>query len=134
MSDVWDDVVAMSDDPANPVDDVDVNLTVMLGETTMPIHELLRLGRGAVIALDTTEDDDVNIQVGELKVAVGQLKLNGERIEISVTETKIRGSAYRAPSVSFKQTGMDLELEEDFGEELDPPSEAQAEDVLELDD
>ena len=84
-----------------PIDDVVISLDVVLGETEMALHELLRLGRGAVIALNTTEDDDVNIFAGETQIASGQLRLNGEQIEVTVTENQLRGQVYRKPSDKF---------------------------------
>ncbi|MEM8838422.1 MAG: FliM/FliN family flagellar motor switch protein [Pseudomonadota bacterium] len=112
--DIWDEVAMMEDEKPSPLSDVSVNVTVVLGDTTMPIHALLRLGRGAVIALDTTEDDDVHLYVGEMEVAAGQLRLNGERIEISVSNASLRPVIYRRPSDPFCQ---DEEIEEVVGEE-----------------
>jgi Type III flagellar switch regulator (C-ring) FliN C-term len=36
---------------------VSVDITVVLGTTSMPIHPVLRLGRGAIIELDASEED-----------------------------------------------------------------------------
>jgi len=83
------------------IDDVVISLDVVLGETEMALHELLRLGRGAVIALDATEEDDVRILAGETQIASGQLRLNGEQIEVTVTENQLRGQVYREPSDKF---------------------------------
>ena len=84
-----------------PIDDVVIDLDIVLGETEMALHELLRLGRGAVISLNATEDDDVRILAGETQVASGQLRLNGEQIEVTVTENQLRGQSYRVPSDKF---------------------------------
>ena len=84
-----------------PIDDVIIGLDVVLGETEMALHELLRLGRGAVIALNTTEDDDVRILAGDTQIASGQLRLNGEQIEVTVTENQLRGNSFREPSDKF---------------------------------
>ncbi|MEP3233723.1 MAG: FliM/FliN family flagellar motor switch protein [Hyphomicrobiales bacterium] len=84
-----------------PIDDVVIALDVVLGETEMALHELFRLGRGAVIALDSTEDDDVRILAGDTQIASGQLRLNGEQIEVTVSENQLRGQVYRAPSDKF---------------------------------
>lgn len=86
-----------------PVKEVGVCLKIVLGETMMPVHELLRLGRGAVIPLNTTEDDDVLIFADEREIAGGQLRLNGEQIEVIVTEARLRGPEYRLPSDRFKK-------------------------------
>ena len=43
------------------LDDLKVNLSVVLGRSRMPVHMLLRMGRGAVIELEATETDMVEI-------------------------------------------------------------------------
>jgi len=40
---------------------VSLDIQVVLGTTTMPVHQVLRLGRGAIIELDSSEDDEVEI-------------------------------------------------------------------------
>ena len=64
---------------------VKIELTVVLGEARMPVHQLLRLGRGAVIELQATEDDDVTIYANETAIAKGQLNLRGESVSVAVT-------------------------------------------------
>ncbi|KZM48604.1 FliM/FliN family flagellar motor switch protein [Labrenzia sp. OB1] len=71
-------------------DDINVDISVVLGESEMPVHQLLRMGRGAVIDLDVSEDDDVKIYANNTLVARGQVVLLGERIGISVTEVLLR--------------------------------------------
>ena len=44
-----------SQTPMNPLETIEVELTVELGATMLPIHHLLRMGRGAVIELDASE-------------------------------------------------------------------------------
>ena len=65
---------------------VSADLAVVLGTTSVPIHQVLRLGRGAIIELDASEDDDVNILANNLPVAKGKVAVNGNRITVSVTE------------------------------------------------
>ena len=65
-------------------DKVSVNITVVLGTTLMPIHQVLRLGRGAIIELDSSEDDAVNILANNLPVAKGTVVVNGNRIAVEV--------------------------------------------------
>ena len=43
------------------LDKVGLDITVVLGNTSMPVHQVLRLGRGAIIELDATEQDEVKI-------------------------------------------------------------------------
>ncbi|HEX2137219.1 MAG TPA: FliM/FliN family flagellar motor switch protein [Microvirga sp.] len=63
-----------------------VELSVVLGTTVMPVHQLLRMGRGAVIELNATEEDDVAILANEVPVAKGQVIVQGDRIAVSITE------------------------------------------------
>ena len=68
------------------LDKVAVDITVVLGNTSMPIHQVLRLGRGAIIELEATEDDAVNILANDLPVAKGKVVVSGSRIAVEVGE------------------------------------------------
>jgi flagellar motor switch protein FliN/FliY len=68
----------------NTFDKVAVDITVVLGTTEMPVHQVLRLGRGAIIELDASEDDAVNILANNLPVAKGTVVVNGNRIAVEV--------------------------------------------------
>ena len=68
------------------LDKVSVDITVVLGTAEMPIHQVLRLGRGAIIELETTEDDAVQILANSLPVAKGTVVVNGNRIAVGVSE------------------------------------------------
>jgi flagellar motor switch protein FliN/FliY len=65
---------------------VGVDITVVLGTTSMPVHQVLRLGRGAIIELDSTEEDAVNILANNLPVAKGTVVVNGNRIAVEVAQ------------------------------------------------
>jgi flagellar motor switch protein FliN len=66
------------------LDDVAVDIAVVLGTTSMPVHQVLRLGRGAIIELDASEDDDVHILANNLPVARGTVVVSGNRIAVEV--------------------------------------------------
>jgi len=66
------------------LDDVAVDIAVVLGTTSMPIHQVLRLGRGAIIELDASEDDEVRILANNLSVARGTVIVSGNRIAVEV--------------------------------------------------
>lgn len=68
------------------LDKVSVDITVVLGTTSMPIHQVLRLGRGAIIELDSSEDDAVQILANNLAVAKGTVVVNGNKIAVEVGE------------------------------------------------
>jgi flagellar motor switch protein FliN len=68
------------------LDKVVLDITVVLGNTAMPIHQVLRLGRGAIIELDASEDDDVHILANNFPVAKGTVVVSGNRIAVEVKE------------------------------------------------
>ena len=72
------------------LDKVVVDITVVLGTTSMPIHQVLRLGRGAIIELDSSEDDAVSILANNLAVANGTVVVNGNKIAVEVAELLAR--------------------------------------------
>ncbi|MDP6831579.1 MAG: FliM/FliN family flagellar motor switch protein [Alphaproteobacteria bacterium] len=67
--------------------DVNLEITVVIGSTEMPIHQLLRMGRGAVIELDATTEDYVWILANNRLIARGEIMVNGENVAVQVTET-----------------------------------------------
>lgn len=81
------------------LDNISIEISVVLGTAVMPIHQLLRMGRGAVIELNTSEDDEVQILANNIPVARGEVVLRGERIGISVTQILRRDPEYRPQGV-----------------------------------
>ena len=68
------------------LDKVALDIQVVLGTTSMPIHQVLRLGRGAIIELDASEDDEVDILANNFPVAKGAVIVSGNRIAVEVKE------------------------------------------------
>jgi flagellar motor switch protein FliN/FliY len=66
------------------LDAVAIDIAVVLGTTSMPIHQVLRLGRGAIIELDASEDDEVHILANNHAVARGTVVVSGNRIAVEV--------------------------------------------------
>ena len=68
------------------IDDVSLDIQVVLGSTAMPVQQVLRLGRGAIIELDASEDDEVRILANNFPVARGIVVVQGNRIAVEVKE------------------------------------------------
>jgi flagellar motor switch protein FliN/FliY len=68
------------------IETVKVEISVVLGRSVIPMHQLLRMGRGAVIELDAHQDQPVTILANDRPVAVGEITLQGDKIGVSVTE------------------------------------------------
>jgi flagellar motor switch protein FliN/FliY len=77
------------------LDKVSLDIAVVLGATTMPIHQALRLGRGAIIELDASEEDEVKILVNNFPVAKGTVVVSGNRIAVEVKEMLPRAADQR---------------------------------------
>ena len=72
------------------LDKVSLDIQVVLGTTYMPVHQVLRLGRGAIIELDASEEDEVQILVNNFPVARGTVVVNANRIAVEVKELVAR--------------------------------------------
>ena len=68
------------------LDNVSIDIAVVLGTSSMPIHQVLRLGRGAIIELDASEEDEVRILANNLSVAKGTVIVSGNKIAVEVKE------------------------------------------------
>lgn len=68
------------------IEKVSLNLAVVLGTASMPIHQVLRLGRGAVIELEGSDNDEVKILANNFPVAKGAVVINGNKIGVEIRE------------------------------------------------
>jgi flagellar motor switch protein FliN/FliY len=71
----------------NAVNSVFVEISVVLGKTSLPIQQLLKMGRGAVIELDAHHEDEVWLLANNVPIARGEIVVQGEKIAISITST-----------------------------------------------
>lgn len=69
----------------NSVNNVFVELSVVLGKTSLPIHQLLKMGRGAVIELGTKQADEIWVLANNVPIARGEIIVQGERVAVSIT-------------------------------------------------
>ncbi len=68
------------------IDEVNVEIAIVLGRSMIPMQQLLRMGRGAVIPLETSETDKVWILANNHPIARGDVIVQNERIAVSVTD------------------------------------------------
>jgi flagellar motor switch protein FliN/FliY len=64
---------------------VNVEIAVVLGRSSLPMQQLLRMGRGAVIPLDANVNEEVWILANNHPVARGEIQIHDDRISIAVT-------------------------------------------------
>src|SRR5689334_12065608 len=66
--------------------DIPVQISVVLGKTSMQVNQLLKLGRGAVIELDRKVGEPIDIFVNNRLVARGEVVVVEDRIGVTMTE------------------------------------------------
>ena len=66
--------------------DVPVQLSAVLGRTSMPVSQLLRLGRGAVVELDRKVGEPIDIYVNNRLVARGEVIIDDGHLSVTMTE------------------------------------------------
>ena len=71
---------------ASNIDTVKVDIAVVLGRSVIPMHQLLRMGRGAVIELDSRQDDPVTVLANDKPVARGEIQIHGDKIGVSIVD------------------------------------------------
>lgn len=67
------------------VNRVSVDITVVVGSCHMPIRQLLKMGRGAVIDLDAGHEDECWIYANGELFARGEIMIVGDKIGVSIT-------------------------------------------------
>jgi flagellar motor switch protein FliN/FliY len=66
--------------------DVPVNVSAVLGRATLPVNQLLKLSRGAVIELDRKVGEAIDIYVNNRLVARGEVIMVEEHLGVTMTE------------------------------------------------
>lgn len=65
---------------------VKVEISVVLGKAVLPMQQLLRMGRGAVIELDANQNDQVWVLANNRPIARGEIVVQGEKVGVSITD------------------------------------------------
>lgn len=66
--------------------DIPVQVSAILGKSTMQVSQLLKLGRGAVVELDRKVGEAIDIYVNDRLVARGEVVVMEEKLGITMTE------------------------------------------------
>ena len=72
------------------LDQIEVDITVELGAAIMPVHHLLRMGRGAVIELDTGENDPLRVYANNTLIARGEVTVDDGRLSVQIIEKVLK--------------------------------------------
>ncbi len=67
--------------------EIAIDLSVTLGTADLRVHQLLKLGRGAVVELDREINDNVDIYANDILIGHGEVVVTeNETIGISITD------------------------------------------------
>jgi flagellar motor switch protein FliN/FliY len=66
--------------------DIPVQVSAVLGHSTMQVSQLLKLGRGAVVELDRKVGEAVDIYVNNRLVARGEVVVVEDKLGVTMTE------------------------------------------------
>ncbi len=75
----------MADD-VTAIYDIPVQISAVLGRSTMQVSQLLKLGRGAVVELDRKVGEAIDIYVNNRLVARGEVVVVEDRLGVTMTE------------------------------------------------
>ncbi|MEO3430562.1 FliM/FliN family flagellar motor switch protein [Pelagibius sp. CAU 1746] len=68
------------------IHEVSLEAYAILGTASMPVSQLLRMGRGAVVELETSLGDEIEMRINDQLVAKGEVVVVEDRIAIEITE------------------------------------------------
>jgi flagellar motor switch protein FliN len=72
------------------LEQIEVDITVELGSATMPVHHLLRMGRGAIIELDTSEQDPLRVYANNTLIARGEVTVDDGHLSVQIIEKVLK--------------------------------------------
>ena len=98
FADVEEEPVVEAQPNLDVIMSIPVTMQVVLGSTVMPVANLMKLGRGAVVKLDTSISDPVDLIVNGRIVARGEVVvLENEESRFGITLTEIVSPTARQP-------------------------------------
>jgi len=77
---------AKSSLPIERFAEVSIELSVEIGRVTMPIGEMLQLGEGAVVELNRSVTESVDVMAQGIRIASGEVVVIDDRFAVRITE------------------------------------------------
>lgn len=68
------------------LESISIDMTIVLGSARIPIKQILKMGRGAMIPLDCGQDDPTLVYVNNELVARGRIRVNREQMSLEITD------------------------------------------------
>ena len=74
------------------LDDISIDMSVVLGSAQVPVRQILKMSRGAMIPLECGHDEPSLIYVNQKLVAKGRVLVREDQMSIEITEVVRRGA------------------------------------------
>ena len=68
------------------VEAIQVELEIVLGSAKLPIRQILKMSRGAMIPLGQSQEDPTRVYVNNQLVAKGKVIVEGDQMSLEITE------------------------------------------------
>jgi flagellar motor switch protein FliN len=91
MADESDNDSTQSVAALSAANEITVDAIAVLGNTTMQVSQVLKLGRGAIVELDKHVGDHVDIMVNQKLIARGEVVVVDDKLGVSITEVVMQG-------------------------------------------
>ena len=84
---------ANNNDDGAAIYEVEVEVSAVLGTADMPISQILKLGRGAVVELKRRVGEDIELHANNRLVARGEIVVIEDQLGVTITDTVKKSSA-----------------------------------------
>ena len=74
------------------LEDISIDMSIVLGSCQVPIRQILKMSRGAMIPLDCGHDDPTLVYVNNKLVARGKVLVNEDQMSLEITEVVRKGA------------------------------------------
>ena len=68
------------------IEDIHIDMSIVLGSCQVPIRQILKMSRGAMIPLDCGHEDPTTVYVNNKLVARGKVLVNEDQMSLEITE------------------------------------------------
>jgi len=68
------------------LDEIMIDMSIVLGSAEVPIRQMLKMSRGAMIPLDCGQDDPSLVYVNGELVAKGRILVNEDQMSLEISE------------------------------------------------
>jgi flagellar motor switch protein FliN/FliY len=73
------------------LEDISIDMSIVLGSCQVPIRQILKMSRGAMIPLDCGHEDPTLVYVNNKLVARGKVLVCEDQMSLEITEVVSRG-------------------------------------------